>query len=479
MLWTRVTTSRPEWVDVQWQVATDPAMRRVVARGDGRTGAARDFTVKVDVTGLSPATTYYYRFISEGTRSMVGRTRTLPRERASRMRLGVVSCSNYPQGFFNAYAALAVRADLDAVVHLGDYIYEYPNAGYGDGLKLGRVPDPDKEIVALADYRARHAQYKADPDSQAVHRQHPFIVVWDDHELANNTWWGGAENHNPERGEGTWEVRRDAAVQAFFEWMPIREDAPAMGPRIYRTLRFGNLADLMLLDTRLVGRDQQTTRSQVDRVEAPGRSLLGLTQEDWLRAELVQSKRAGTRWQILGQQVMFAPLTIPNSTPNNTDTWEGYRACRDRVFDMIEQSRVDSVAILTGDVHSSWAYDVPRRPFYLYDPATGRGSVAVEIVTTSVSSPSSLGTGPNGEKQLADLRAARPHLHYVDGRYRGYVIVDLTAERVQADFYAMETIQTRSTAERFVKSFAAPAGQMHFTEQASPSARVSAADPAP
>jgi alkaline phosphatase D len=391
----------------------------------------------------------------------------------------MVSCSNYPQGYFNAYAALAVRADLDGVLHQGDYLYEYANDGYGDGRRFGRIPAPDKEIVALEDYRARHAQYKADPDSQAMHRQHPLIGVWDDHEFTNNTWWEGAQNHNPDRDEGDWVVRRAAAVQAYFEWMPIREDVQTRRPRIYRTLGFGTLADLILLDTRLVGRDEQARRGQVDAVEAPGRSLLGAAQEAWLQDELFESKRAGTRWQILGQQVMFAPQVIPGGPTSNTDSWDGYRAGRERVFDMIETARLDSVAVLTGDVHSSWAYDLPRRPFYGYDSGSGRGSLGVEIVGTSVSSPSSLGSGPNGEQQLADTRAARPHLHYVDGRYRGYVIIDVTRERLQADFFAVDTVEKRSTVERFVTGFAAPAGQMHLTRQALPATPPRASDPAP
>ena len=215
ILWTRVTSTRAV-PTVRWRVATDPAMSRVVAQGEGPTAAARDFTVKVDVTGLAEATTYYYRFETEGTRSPVGRTRTLPRGEAERLRLGVVSCSNYPYGYFNAYAALARRPDLDAVVHLGDYIYEYANGTYGDGTRYGRVPTPDKELIALSEYRRRHAQYKGDPDLQEVHRQHAFIVIWDDHEVANNTWHGGAANHNPNAGEGDWLARRQAAVRAFF-----------------------------------------------------------------------------------------------------------------------------------------------------------------------------------------------------------------------------------------------------------------------
>jgi alkaline phosphatase D len=341
MLWTRVTTARAESVDVSWSVALDPAITRLVARGSGQTSVRRDFTVKVDVSGLSPGTAYYYRFEAEGVRSMVGRTRTLPQAGVARLRLGVVSCSNYPFGYFNAYAALAARPDLNAIVHLGDYIYEYANASFGDGSTLGRVPAPNREIVALDDYRQRHAQYKADPDSQEIHRQHPFIVVWDDHELANNAWWGGAENHNPEKGEGDWYVRRNAAVQAFFEWMPIREDPQALSPRIYRTLRFGDLADLILLDTRLVGRDEQVGKDDVAALEAPARSILGRAQEGWLAGELTESIRAGTRWQIFGQQVMFARRNgdpaCPPSTPIRgmdiaraatvSSTWSNARRC--------------------------------------------------------------------------------------------------------------------------------------------------------
>ena len=461
-------------------VATDPALKQVVARGEGRTGAWRDFTVKVDAIGLSPATTYYYRFESGTDRSPVGRTRTLPAGKTPRLRLGVVSCSNYPHGYFNAYAGLAARADLDAIVHLGDYLYEHANKEYGDGTKTGRIPAPDREIVSLAHYRQRHAQYKSDPDSLEIHRQHPFIVVWDDHELANNAWWGGAENHHPDRGEGDWVARRQAAVQAFFEWMPIREDVQSLRPRIYRTLRFGNLADLVLLDTRVVGRAQQAGRDDLKAIESPERSLLGIAQENWLYGELSESKRAGTRWQILGQQIMFAPMTPPGQRVSNTDVWEGYRASRNRVFDMIESLGLDSVAVLTGDVHSSWAWDLPRRPFEKYDNRTGRDSLGIEFAGTSVSSPSSLGSGPAGEKQLADMKAARPHLHYVDGRYRGYFIVDVTSERLQADFHAVRTVEERTRDEKFVTAYAAPAGEMHLTVQSSPApAKGDSAEPAP
>lgn len=480
ILWTRVTPKSPTDVPmVSWQLARDAAFTRVVSHGDAQTGAARDFTVKVDVTGLEAGTTYYYRFESPGARSATGRTRTLPRDGVSRLRLGVVSCSNLPQGYFNAYACLARRADIDVVLHLGDYIYEYANEQYGDGTKLGRIPAPNKEMVALQDYRQRHAQYKADPDSQEIHRQHPFIVTWDDHEFTNNAWSGGAQNHNADEGEGEWAPRRAAAIQAYYEWMPIREDAQTKQSRIYRSFRFGNLATLFMLDTRLVGRELQVAREDVVTIESPGRQLLGPEQEGWLAEQMVTSVRHQAGWHLLGQQVMFAPQTATGRRAGNPDSWDGYRSSRARVFDMIERAKAGNVAVLTGDVHSSWAYDLPRDPFGAYDGKTGKGSLGVEFAGTSVSSPSSIGAGPDGEKQLADLRAARPHLHYVDGRYRGYFVVDLTRERLQADFYRVATILDRSTEEKFERGFVTASGANHLVAAATPAPTAPAPDPAP
>ena len=467
ILWTRITPRSGNGAQaVSWLLARDPKMTQVVSRGAAQTGAARDFTVKVDVTGLQPATTYYYRFDGGGEQSTIGRTRTLPVTGVSRIRLGVVSCSNLPQGFFNAYACLANRPDLDAILHLGDYLYEYANARYGDGTRFNRIPSPNKEMIALRDYRDRHAQYKLDPDSQAVHRQHPFIVTWDDHEFANNAWRNGAENHDASEGE--WSARRAAAVQAYYEWMPIREDAQTRQDRIYRTFRFGDMATLFMLDTRLIGRDQEAPRDDTTTIELPNRQLLGAEQEGWLAEQLVSSVRNQSRWSLFGQQVMFAPQTETGARASNPDSWDGYRAARGRVFDMLERAKVDNLCVLTGDVHSSWAYDLPRRPFGGYDKATGKGSIGVEFAGTSVSSPSNLGSGPDGAKQLAGLMASRPHLHYVDGSYRGYFIVDLTRERLQADFYGVATIEERSTKERFVKGFITESGRNHLVEASTP-----------
>src|SRR5262245_974712 len=303
ILWTRVTAPAQSTPEGVWEVAADRAFRRVVMRGTTATGWERDFTVKIDATGLKPSTPYYYRFAALGERSPIGRTKTMPASDAAHLRLAVASCSNFPFGYFNAYAGIARRADLDAVLHLGDYIYEYANGVYGDGTKIGRISDPNREAISILDYRMRHAQYKSDPDLQEAHRQHPWIVTWDDHEVANNTWRDGAENHQPDRGEGGFASRRDAAVQAYFEWMPIREDRATRRPRIYRTFPIGGLADLIMLDTRVIERDEQAVRRDaVAIVDDPSRTLLGRAQEQWLYDELRESKRTGTRWQLLGQQ---------------------------------------------------------------------------------------------------------------------------------------------------------------------------------
>ncbi len=466
ILWTRVTPPGTGAQKVRWEVSRDAKFATTVARGEVETGAERDFTVKLDARGLEPATTYYYRFQSNGEQSVVGRTKTLPRDNVSRVRLGVVSCSNLPQGYFNAYACLANRLDLDCILHLGDYYYEYPNEQYGDGSKLGRIPSPNKELIALQDYRARHAQYKADPDSQAIHQQHAFIVTWDDHEFANNTWSGGAQNHGNGADEGEWNARRLAAIQAYLEWMPVREDAPTLQGRIYRAFRIGNLATLLMLDTRMIGRDLQVSNKDIAQVEDPARQLLGAQQEAWLAEQLATSAKSKSAWTLLGQQVMFAPHTPAGAVAGNADSWDGYRAARGRVFDMIERAKTGNLAVLTGDVHSSWAFDLPRDPFNGYDKATGKGSVGVEFAGTSVSSPSNVGR--DGQKQLDDLKAARPHLHYVDGRYRGYYLVDLTRERLQTDYYAVRTIEERTTQERFEKGFITESGRNHLVEASSP-----------
>jgi len=455
ILWTRATPPERDPltpIAVSCEIARDEGFRQIVGRAMQMATPSHDFTVKIDALGLDPGTTYWYRFSALGELSPVGRTRTLPAS-TSRVRLAVASCANLPAGFFNVYGRIAARADLDAVLHLGDYIYEYRNGIYGDGTAFGRIPMPDKEAVTLEDYRTRHAQYKTDPDLQAAHAAHPWITVWDDHEFANNAWREGAQNHNPELGEGTWADRRAAIIQSYLEWMPIREDHTMRQTRIYRSFAFGSLADLVMLDARYVGRDQEADAAdRIAVIEDPSRTVLGSTQEAWLAGELSASQRAGVTWQIIGQQIMFAHLAQPDTPTTNTDVWDGYRAARDRLLDTVASTNANSV-ILTGDIHSSWAFDVPRNPWRGYDRRTGDGCIAVEFATPAVSSPSSM--GPPDEARVAMRRwmETLPHLHWVEGLHRGYMVLDITSARVRNDWFFVPTVAERSDAEIFAKGY--------------------------
>ena len=475
ILWTRIgeTNGSP---DVRWAVAADPAFARTVGSGTVRTAVERDFTVKVDVGGLEPASTYYYRFEVGAERSPIGRTRTLPGGAAERLRLGVVSCSNYPYGFFNVYGRLAARADLDAVLHLGDYIYEFENGRYGDGTPLNRVPRPPGETIALDDYRARYATYRSDPDLQEAHRQHPFITVWDDHELANNAWRDGAANHQSP-AEGDWPARRAAAWRAYLEWMPVREQTDFL-PRLYRTFRFGGLADLVMLDARSL-RDQQVAVDDLTAIADPRRTVLGPAQEAWLGDQLRESQRSETAWRLLGQQVMFARMTPAAQKVRNADSWDGYQGPRERVLDLLDQQRIKDVVILTGDVHSSWAMDVPRSPWDGYSARRGDGSLAVEVTTPAISSPPIFAADGQGRERAAALRVMLPHLKFMDGQNRGYVLLDVTRERAHVDYFFVPTVDRRTEAETHAAALVCERGSSHLVEAGTPAPTQPAARLAP
>jgi alkaline phosphatase D len=463
ILWTRVTPpdeAAAAAIDVRWRVATDEGMSQVVAQGTARTGRDRDFTVKVDAGGLQPGRPYYYAFEAGGDRSPVGRTRTLPAGAVERVRLASLCCSNYPAGFFNVYRCVANRDDLDAVVHVGDYIYEFANGVYGDGSGLLRIPEPRKEAVTLSDYRVRYATYRSDPDLQEAHRRHPFIVVWDDHELTNNAWRDGAANHNPDQGEGDWATRKAAAYRAYLEWMPIREFAGG-DVHLYRSFRFGTLIDLVMLDTRAL-RDRQVDTSDLAGLVNPGRSILGAPQEEWLFNQLRLSQRAGIGWRLLGQQVMFSRIAQPERGAFIADTWEGYQAARDRVFDFLAAERVQDVAILSGDIHSSWAFDLPRNPFDGYD-RNGKGSLAVELLAPAISS-APLFTDPAIRDRSVLLRALLPHLRFLDGESNGYVLVDITRGQLRGEWYFVPGVQERSAEEQRAAAFVCERGSAHLAE---------------
>jgi alkaline phosphatase D len=494
ILWTRVTPRRPEdEIEVRWRVASDPRMRREVCKGSFTTDIRRDFTVKVDVEDLEPGRTYYYRFESRGARSPVGRTRTLPRGRVDAARIAFASCSNYPFGYFNAYARIAQRADLDLVLHLGDYIYEYERANpYRNPRILGqRDSIPENEIITLTDYRLRHAQYKGDVDLQEAHRQHPFVCVWDDHEVANDAWRDGAENHDPQ-SEGEWSVRRRMAIRAYNEWMPIRS-AGLADAVIYRSFRFGDLADLLMLDTRIHGRDLQAAfKGGVAAIPANDpvindatRTLLGFDQEQWLYARLSESKQRGATWRLLGQQVMMAQLsqTFGNSFLN-PDQWDGYRPARERLYSHLRDHYIDNVVVMTGDIHSSWGHDLVSNPWAQgsYDPATGRGVLGVEFVTPAVSSPGPLGEFPD-PALLAQLYGGfpllAPHTRYVEFVRRGYTLLDIDRERVQGEFWHVDTIDQRTGNQVLARALVDEAGKNGLKAASGASSARAAPDPAP
>ena len=486
ILWTRVTVASPGTLNLNWEVASDANFGAVVARGTASTGAEQDYTVKVDATGLQPASVYFYRFYVGDEPSPTGRTKTLPTGSVSQLRLGVVSCSNYPAGYFNVCAELAKRTDIDVVLHLGDYIYEFGRLGFASQLAfaIDRESQPSHELLTLDDYRRRHAQYRTDSDLQALHAKMPVIAVWDDHDLADNAWSGGAVNHDPAT-EGSFTARRAAAVQAYREWLPVRMPDPANPLKIYRSFDFGTLASLHMLDTRLIGRDQQVDLDAYLQGAAAGagRQLLGAEQSDWLSARMAAS---GATWQVLGQQVLMARMEIPltvasaftletigeflaaQSTPEslrsdrqrallaqqrvpyNLDAWDGYPAARETVL-AAARSMGKNLISLAGDTHNSWASN-------LTDAAGLR--VGVEFATPSISSPGleillPLISGPvltdAFPKMVKDLR-------YAETTKRGYLVLTLTPAEARADWTEINTVLSRSYTARLARTLHALPG---------------------
>ncbi|MEU8589845.1 alkaline phosphatase D family protein [Streptomyces sp. NPDC048664] len=457
LLWTRVTPTAAATpgsglgpaTEVSWVLARDKGLTDVVSRGTVTATAASDHTVKADVRGLQPATDYWFRFSAGGTDSPVARTRTAPAADASvsGLRFGVVTCANWEAGYFSAYRHLAARGDLDAWLHLGDYIYEYKSGEYGTRGKVVRPHAPANEIITLTDYRVRHGRYKTDADLQALHHKAPVIAIWDDHEFADNAWSGGAVNHT-EGAEGTWTARQAAAKQAYFEWMPVR---PAIEGTTYRRLRFGKLADLSLLDLRSF-RSQQVSGTSGS-VDDPNRTITGRAQLDWLKANL---KASDTTWRLVGNSVMIAPFVVGSLTADlfkplakllglpqdglavNTDQWDGYTDDRRELLSHLRDNAIRNTVFLTGDIHMSWANDVP------YDAGTYpvSASAATEFVITSMTSDNldDIVKVPEGMVSVVAsplIQAANRHVHWVDTDRHGYGVLDITAERAQMDYYVL------------------------------------------
>lgn len=437
IIWTRVTPndSLPS-IEVKWEISKEENFNTIHDEGTVVTDPSRDYTIKVDVAGLTDDTHYYYRFHALESTSITGRTKTASKNPAS-VKLGVVSCSNYEWGFFNAYGALADE-DLDAVVHLGDYIYEYGPGGYGD-TSLNRTPIPAKETVTLQDYRTRYAQYRLDEDLRYAHSRHPFINIWDDHEIANNSYKEGALNHQPEK-EGSYEERKNAARQVYYEWIPIRESE-----KHYRKFEFGGLADLIMLDERLEGRtyiaDSLSDPSLLD----SSRTMLGLEQRNWLIDQLSNSN---TQWKIIGNQVIFSYLNWGfENWKINLDSWDGYPIEQQLIADAIVNTPVENVVFITGDTHTAWAFEVTNKPFDNYNPTTAEGAIAVEFGTTSINSSNSNERFSDSLVLLHEQKIVNsninPHLKYANMRDHGYLLLNLDTTSAIAQYKFVETIKER------------------------------------
>lgn len=423
ILWTRLTLQdTTQSALVSWRIAADTGFTDIVNSGIVATGPERDYTVKVDADGLLPDTWYYYQFEHAGSRSLTGRTRTLPVGPASRIRFGVMSCADYQNGYYHAYRDLALRNTVDVAIHLGDYIYEYAaNSGMID-----RRHEPSYETITVTDYRLRHSLYKLDADLRLLHQQLPMIAVWDDHETANNAWTNGAENHQPAT-EGPWSDRKQSGKQAYFEWMPIRENSTAPG-EIYRSFQFGSLLSLYMLDTRLEGRSAQLSADDPN-LSSPDRTLISNVQFDWLAAQLVADS---SLWIALGQQVMMAPL-LAFGQVMNTDQWDGYPAQRARLYDLFQENNLNNVMVLTGDIHSAWANDLPQSG---YSPISGANAAGVEFISNSITSRK-----PDAPGGALTIQALNPHVKFVNVTQHGYLVLDVDTIRAQSDFVFVSNIR--------------------------------------
>ncbi|MBO3270460.1 alkaline phosphatase D family protein [Hymenobacter defluvii] len=503
IIWTRYTPADNETGDatIRWEVAEDGGFATVKASGNLTATAANDYTVWTDVPALTAYKKYYYRFRNDQTRaeSVVGETRTLPGNgQASSVKLAVVSCANYQAGLFNVYGAVA-ESDADAVVHLGDYIYEYGAGGYGTNgstATLNRAHLPATEILSLSDYRTRYRQYRSDKQLQRVHQLKPFIAVWDDHEVTNDAYTDGAENH--QANEGSFAQRKQFAQQVWHEYLPARVSDKT---KIYRRFDLGGLANLLMLDTRLVGRNQQLNLgsyfSSTGAFNAaafgsawlnPTRTMLGTEQRSWLTAALAGST---AKWQVLGSQVLMGKMYIPAELlplvaqltsgatpalltqyatvaaqllaikrriaasdptvtaaerarvetvlPYNLDAWDGYPAEREAILGAVGSGK--KLVSLAGDTHNAWHSDL----------RTSSGTVVgMEFACSSVSSPgfeAFLGSDPTTIGAFEQLNTALINdLHYLDASHRGFVEVSFTATNATSTWKYVGGLATESTA---------------------------------
>lgn len=469
-LWTRYASADGRDAVLKVEVARDPGMTDIIARAETMAGPASWGAAQAHIKGLPVGGWVFYRFTApDGSQSVTGRTRTLPQGPLSRFNIAVVSCANKPFGHFNAYAHLAARNDIDLVVHLGDYLYEYQRGAYPslEQALEGRTIEPAHEMVALDDYRQRYASYRVDPALQELHRNFPMIAIWDDHEICNDSWKDGAENHQP--NEGDYAVRKAAATKAHKEWLPQAD-------RMWQRYDIGNLLSLITVDTRIAGRDQQLDLGPVLRqgstalaqfrdgpLADTNRQLLGAEQEAWLFDTMKASVKDGQKWQLLAQQVIMGNVYTPKNALEflgadadpraqgyvkaglaasaagisaAMDMWAGYPAARARLLAAAQAANADLV-VLAGDSHNAWAFDL----------AHDGKPAAVEFDVQSITSPGYEQALKGNPAAIRDaVVEASPELKWCDTTQRGYMTVAFTPEEARAEWTFMRTIREVSTA---------------------------------
>ena len=491
ILWTRFVGGDGR---LAWEISEDESFARIAARGEAQASPVSDFCVKVDARGLQPGRVYFYRFLAGSGPSLVGRTRTAP-SRAESLSVGLVSCANYAFGYFHAYGHMAARDDIDLVLHTGDYIYEYGLDDYPrtELAVPGRAFDPDHEIVTLGDYYRRYQQYHTDPNLLALRAAKPISATWDDHEIANDATSTGAQNH--QRTEGEYVDRVAAASKAYFDWMPIRRPDETKA-RLYRALDWGDLARIVLLDTRYIGRVRQLdyrrglglrllsdgagTEAAVEEFRAqlrdPNRTLLGAEQEAWVADTFAQSKQRGQTWQVVAQQIAMgeqlvgagaAAMVSPEAHSNvrryvtvaerlgrmrmpwNLDAWDGYPAARERFLQTCT-AHANNAVILGGDSHNTWVNN-------LASPEDVSRMAAIEFAGASVTSPGleqAIAAGAPGARE-AMMRSANPHLAWCDVTNRGYGALKFTRGACEAEWVAFANVREAEVTAPNITRFAA------------------------
>ena len=429
---------------VNWEVASDTNFTTILQKGSIIPKLDQGMVVKKTIDALPSGTKLFYRFKFKNQTSPIGRTKTAP-QNASSLKLAMVSCSSYEWGYYNAYRVMAKEQNLDAIVHLGDYIYEYQPGKYQQ-KKLTRDHIPAKEIVSLSDYRSRYAQYRLDPDLAELHRLYPFITIWDDHEIANDAYVDGAQNHQSD-AEGDWKTRKQTARQVYFEWLPV-EDNPEKS--IIRKIQYGNLAELFLLDGRLEGRSKQATNTKDPIVLDSSRTMLGDRQANWL-IEGVNSSKA--KWKIIGNQVIFSPYDYPEKMktyPKSMDVWDGYPVERNRIMQAWKNAGSKNIVVLTGDVHVSMGFDLQSSPNDTLN-SFGAEWVAPSVTSSNYDEYYSAAEVATTEQWFKE-NGMNPHLNFLDLSNHGYVLLEFKSNEATATWKFMETILEKSDKIKYQKT---------------------------